>query len=321
VGIILNYYKKNTVHRYDDNGFIKYFSASDFPGLNAEPTSFKSGKNTLRGYFYSYEGCREDVLVIFCHGIGGGHRSYMTEIERLCKEGYKVFSYDNTGCFESDGEDIIGMSNSLSDLDAAVTYLKKEGIFQKYCAVYVMGHSWGGYAAGNIAAFHPDIKKAVVISGFISVKNLVTGTLGGAKDPVKKFILSRIMAFEKNANPGYWDRSIADAVKNGGTQFLFAHSTNDPSVSYEYNAKIIEDTAKGENVSFLINDNKLHNPNYTLDAVNYLTGVFGGFNKEKRAGNMKTFEQKKAYFAGTDWVRMTKQDEAFWGEVFKFLDK
>ena len=37
----------------------------------------------------------QDTLLIFCHGIGGGHRSYLTEIHTLCKAEKKA-CYANT---------------------------------------------------------------------------------------------------------------------------------------------------------------------------------------------------------------------------------
>lgn len=321
MGIITSIYKKSAVHRYDDNGYIKYFSAADFPGLNAEPFSFLSGKNTLRGYFYSYAGCREDVLIIFCHGIGGGHRSYMTEIDLLCRKGYRVLAYDNTGCFESDGKDIICMSESLADLDAAVTHLKNEGIFNNYKAVYVIGHSWGGFAAANIASFHPEIKKVVVIAGFISATALLLGWLGDEKKAVNKYILKKILAYEKSAAPKYWDAFTLNSVKNKGTKFLFAHSVDDTTVSYRLNTKRIQDEADADNVSFIICRGKLHNPNYTSDAVSYMARVFGDFNRANKAGKLKTPEKKKEFFKDTDWVRMTRQDEDFWKQVLTFIEE
>ena len=315
MSIISSIYKKAVIHRYDDNGYIKYFSAADFSGLKAEPVSFLSGKNTLRGFFYSYENCRSDALIIFCHGIGGGHLSYMTEIELLCRAGYRVLAYDNTGCMTSDGENIVCLSQSLADLDAAVTHLKKEGIFNKYESVYVIGHSWGGFAAGNIAAFHPEIKKAVVIAGFISVKNLLMGVLKG-ENGAKKLVINKILDFEKEIAPKYCDANTAETVKNTNTKFLFAYSKNDPAVSYNHNAALLPKT---ENTDFIIFDDRLHNPNYTLDAVTYMNKVFADFNKKKI--KLRTLEQKKEYFAAADWVRMTRQDEDFWKQVLAFFEK
>ena len=33
----------------------------------------------------------QDTLLIFCHGIGGGNRSYLTEIHTLCKAEKKAY--------------------------------------------------------------------------------------------------------------------------------------------------------------------------------------------------------------------------------------
>ena len=150
MGLGALFYKKLLIHRYDGEPYIKYFTAEDFPGLQAEPVEFDSDGNLLKGFFYSYPGFREDTLLIFCHGIGGGHRSYLTEIDLLAKAGYRVFAYDNTGCFASEGKDIRSMSRSLADLCNAIEFLKCEGIFQSYENVCVLGHSWGGFAAGCI---------------------------------------------------------------------------------------------------------------------------------------------------------------------------
>ena len=156
MGIVEAEYRKNFIRRYDGEAYLHYFSAADFPELLDEPFSFPSGDYRLSAHLYSCENAREGELLIFCHGIGGGHRSYMQEIVALCRRGYTVLAYDNTGCCDSEGPDIIGMSHSLADLDACVRYLKAEGIFQKYARVFVVGHSWGGFAAGNIGVTEVD---------------------------------------------------------------------------------------------------------------------------------------------------------------------
>ncbi|MBQ7595419.1 MAG: alpha/beta fold hydrolase [Clostridia bacterium] len=317
MNLVNRFYKNNLVHRYDDDGYIRYFCAADFPGLQAEGISFYSGENKLKGYIYSYEGCSREELIVFCHGLGGGHRSYMREIELLCKNGYPVLAYDNTGCFESEGDSIICLSQSLADLDHALCWLKSEGIFGRYKKVYVVGHSWGGYAAGNIAAFHSDISKVVVISGFISVKQMLKSFFAGTKMPLKSLIVYLIYRFEKKANPKYCDSTSLQSLSQKDTEFLLAHSTDDPTVSYEFNTKIAQNTAAGSNVSFLICKDKMHNPNYSSDAVKYMVKVFGEFQKANK--NLKTTEEKQAFFADVDWFRMTEQDMDFWKEVLAFL--
>ncbi|MBQ6569619.1 MAG: alpha/beta hydrolase [Clostridia bacterium] len=319
MGIITNGYKKAVIHRYDDEGYIKYFCADDFEGLRSENYEFFSGKNRLAGKFYYYDGCKKDELVIFCHGLGGGHRSYMTEINLLCKRGFEVFTYDATGCFESEGRSILCLTQFLADLDSAVKSLKSDGIFQKSGKIYVVGHSLGGYAAGNILNYHADIDRIVVISGAISVKQIIAGILGGARLPAKKLALKRILAYENKMCPDYANSSLLDALAGNEKKYFFAHSTDDAMMPYSYSTGYIKDTVKPAGARFLIYTDRGHNPNYTADAVRLMNGVFGGFNKAVKEKKVKTFGDKKAYFRDADWVRMTAQDKDFWAQVIDFL--
>ena len=312
-------YKKKLVHRYDDEGYIKYFSAADFPGLQAEPFSFTSGKNTLRGFWFRYGGERNE-LIVFCHGVGGGHRSYMTEIALLCGRGYTVLAYDNTGCFASEGKDIGGFTQSLADLDAAVKALKASGAFEKFSRVFVMGHSWGGYAAANIPAYQSCFEKAVVISGFVSVERMLLTQTAGAKTAINRYAFRQLCDFEKKAGPEYFGANALDAVNAGKTEFLFAHSEDDPMVPFADHTKYIMENA-AVNAEFLIVTGRMHNPNYTDDAVSYMSEVLGGFQAAQKTGKLKTLEAKQAYFKDTDWRRMTAQDEEFWDKVCTFLQK
>ncbi len=312
-------YKKKLVHRYDDEGYIKYFTAADFPGLQAEPFSFTSGKNTLRGFWYRYGGERNE-LIVFCHGVGGGHRSYMTEIAHLCGRGYTVLAYDNTGCFASEGRDIGGFVQSLADLDAAVKALKADGAWERFSRVFVMGHSWGGYAAANIPAYQSGFEKAVAISGFVSVERMLLTQTVGAKTAMNRFTFRQLCAFEKKAGPAYFGANALDAVNEGKTKFLFAHSKDDPVVPYAEHTRYIQENAKAD-AEYLIVSGRMHNPNYTSDAVIYMSEVFGGFQAAEKAGKLKTLEAKQAYLKDTDWRRMTAQDEAFWDKVCAFLQK
>ena len=127
---IVDVFKKQMYNRCDDNGTAYYFSADDFEGLNKRGFTFTAqAGHTLQGYFYWYENPMENRLVVFEHGMGGGHRSYMREIETIAKKGYMVFAYDHTGCMESGGESPNGFAQSLKDLDCCISTLKTAGCF------------------------------------------------------------------------------------------------------------------------------------------------------------------------------------------------
>lgn len=319
MGIIEAEYRKNFIRRYNGESYLTYFSAADFPELRDEPFSFPSGDYRLAAHWYSSEASGEGELVIFCHGIGGGHRSYMREIVALCRRGYTVLAYDNTGCFDSEGPDIVSMSHSLADLDACLCYLKAEGIFQKFAHVYAVGHSWGGFAAGNIASLQEGIEKAVVISGFISTERLLEDNLSGVAAPLRKTVLRRLCAFEKKAAPEYFEACTLDAVNGRKTRFLFAHSTDDPMVKFDRHTGYLRAHTDNPDVQYRISGDRKHNPNYTQDAVRYMNDIFAVFNQEVKDGKLKTLEDKQRYFSDADWFRMTEQDDAFWDDVVSFL--
>ena len=317
--IAQNVYKKELVHRYEGEDYLKYFSAADFPGLSDEPFRFMSGPNSLSAHRYAYKGER-DALVVFFHGLGAGHRSYMREIDVLCRRGYTVIAYDNTGCVESEGKDIGGFTQSLADAYAALTHLKNTGELAKYGRFFVMGHSWGGYAAANLPAYFEGIEKAVAISGFLSVEAMLRRQVEDATPkPLQKTFLKCFFEMEQTNAPRFFAADALKTVPGSKTQFLFAHSADDPVVLFEEHTGALQKLAP-KNARFLVCTGKKHNPNYSADAVTYMNGIFGGFQTAQKEGKVKTPEEKRAFFADADWLRMTEQDQAFWDSVFDFLE-
>lgn len=312
---IVGTFRQQFLRRCDDTGTAFYFSAQDFPGLCAEPFSFPSVKgHTLKGYFYHYDNPIPGRLVVFDHGFGGGHRSYMKEIEMLCRHGYLVFSYDHTGCMESGGESILGFTQSLVDLNDCLTALKAH----PRCAgldISVMGHSWGGFSTLNIVALHPEISHIVVLSGFVSVEKLVNSFFGGILKGYRKSILAL------EPNPEFARYDAVQSLSRTDAKVLLIYSENDKLVS----KSVHFDTLKAglshkDNVRFLLTANKGHNPNYTEDAVACLAQYSAAVGKKLKKKELETEAQKADFLVSFDWDRMTAQDEAVWAEIFRTLD-
>ena len=309
-------YRNMVYSRADDNGCVVYFTAEDFDGLHREEYSFPSSLgHTLSGAFYYYEGFDEKRLIVFDHGMGSGHTGYMTEIERLCREGYRVFSYDHTGCMKSGGESTNGFAQSLRDLDDAVKALKQD---ERYSAlpISVIGHSWGGFSTLNISALHPDIEKCVAMSGFISVEQILKGYFKGILLPFYK----KFLALEKKSNPDYVRYNALQSLKNTKTEMLIIHSDDDKTVSAENNFDLLEKELSGkENIRFLRLTGKNHNPNYTEDAVKYKDKFFSEYQRALKKKALTADEQKEAFKKKYDWKRMTAQDEKIWAEILELL--
>ena len=103
--VIKKFLQKTILIRYDKDGAIPYYSANDFPNLKVEENTFINSKGIeIHYFFYNYDNPRKDKIVLLCHGLGPGHTAYLTEIELLCKAGYKVLTLDYSGCDKSKGE-------------------------------------------------------------------------------------------------------------------------------------------------------------------------------------------------------------------------
>ena len=314
---VIKMYKAMAYTRCDDNGTAFYFSAEDFPGLHKESYVFESSMgHKLQGYIYNYDEPQEGRLIVFDHGFGGGHRSYMKEIELLARHGYRVFAYDHTGCMESGGETPNGMSQSLHDLDDCIRAVKLDPQFAG-TDISVVGHSWGGFSTLNISALHPEISKIVVMSGFVSVERLINSYFGG----IMKLYRKAIMDLENKANPEYVSFDAVCSLKKSQAKALLIYSDNDQRCHKDASYDVLKAELEGRpDTEFMLVSGRDHNPNYTEDAVKYLGEYLADLAAKNKKKLLETKEQKDAFLASFDWDRMTMQDETVWKTIFRFLD-
>ena len=315
--VIVGAFKSKMYSRCDDMGVAYYFSAKDFPGLHKVSYPFTSSLgHTLQGYIYSYDDPKPDRLIVFDHGFGGGHESYMKEIEMLCRHGYRVFAYDHTGCMESGGEGCRGMAQSLHDLDDCIKALRSDRELAEI-DISVMGHSWGGFSTLNITALHPDISHVVVLAGFVSVEKLVETNFAGALKGYRR----AVMALERETNPDYVDFDAIKTLSSYGGKALLVYSENDKLVkkNVHFNA-LYAALNKKDNVKLVLEMNKGHNPNYTENAVKLLGEYLSDLAKLGKNGKLKTDEEKAKFCESYDWGAMTEQDARVWADIFACLD-
>jgi len=313
---IVEMYKGMMHTRCDDDGTAFYFSRADFPGLIAEDYTFTSSLgHTMQGYFYYYTKPIDKRIIIFDHGFGGGHRSYMKEIERLCRHGFIVLAYDHTGCMESGGDTPRGMAQSLYDLNDCISRIKSDSRYSDF-DISVMGHSWGGFSTLNISALHPEVSRVVVLSGFVSVEALVnsyfSGLLRGYRKP--------IMALERSVNPVFSEYDARVSLKKSGVPALLIYSDNDKMCKRCHFDMLSDALKECEGVELKLLHGKGHNPNYTTDAVKYLGEYFKTKKKLAKKKKLDTDEEKAAFISSFDWDKMTEQDEGVWAEILAFLD-
>lgn len=314
---ILNVYKSNIQIRQDGNPLLHYYSASDFPGLQHTPFDFEGNSGQkLQGYYYYYSSPRKDRLIIFDHGMGNGHVAYLREIELIARRGYTVFTYDHTGCRESEGENVIGFAQSLCDLDYAINALHsaKEYGDAKYT---VIGHSWGGFAALNISALHPEIESCISLSGFIGVERMIEQFFSG----ILRFYRPSVLRLEHESNPMY---SLIDARKslnNSKSRILYIASDNDPTVKTAYHFDTLKNSPpEGADIEFCLVHGKLHNPNYSASAVSELDKMSKAMTEGMKKKAFETTDAVDAFRNSWDWEKITEQDEELWSKIFDFIE-
>lgn len=309
MGFFLNIYLSNFITRFDKNGITPFLSHLDFEGLYCENSFFTNSKgNKIAYFFYQYNNASKDKVILFLHGIGPGHTAYMSEINTLCKRGYKVLTLDYTGCDKSDGKDLYSVNQPTEDVDELLKFLNlKEEII-------VIGHSLGGYTTLNTINVHENITKAVVISGFISLKKELDGLFKHI--PFSSYPAIR---YEKKLKMKYGNLDNVKYLKTTEDKILFIHSKDDHLVPFETATGFIQKKIKNKNLSFIVVDGKKHNPNYTKESLDYMTETFEVYHEKIKSKELDTLEKKKEYMSDKSAFKMTYQDEEIWNQIFDFL--
>lgn len=150
-----------------------------------------------------------------------------------------------------------------------------------------VGHSLGGYTALCISNLVPAVKRAVIISGFVSISDEMMG-----------FVRFRILAnlvkrFEKKLDPHYGKLDNYIYLQNTTDKLLWIHSTDDPMVNYAHNAGQVLRT---------------------------MNAWMGGYHRLIREKQLDTSEARKAYFNEKPVRKMTEQDPAVVGEILRLTD-
>ena len=309
MGLVVNQYIKNLVGRYNKEVGIPYYSFSDFKGLKQEAKTFTNSRGVeIHYFFYYYDNFIKDKVVLFCPGIGPGHTSYLREIELLAKHGYKVLTLDYTGCGESKGKILGSLNMATFDVVELLNLMnfKEE--------VVMIGHSLGGYTSLNLVHLRDEIKKAVIMSGFVSIKSLMLELLHS------KFITNRILKYEQKTVPEYFGLNNEEYLKTTKDKLFVIQSEDDTLVPYKVALKVAEDV-NNPSIKTLKVTGRKHNPNYTDAAIKYMSETFGTYYKLIKNKTIKTDEDKINYFKNISIEKLTEQDTEMFEELFKFIDE
>lgn len=226
---IHNLYQEN-FPRYDRPKYSGYLQFSDVPDYPYSPVHFFSGKNSLAGYVFG-EGNTQGLVVI-APGRGGGGEKYLAETLYFVDHGWRVFSFDYTGSFASEGENMVGLPQSRVDLEAALAYIQNDASL-KDLPVVLWGHSWGGYAVTSVLQDHSGIAAVVSAASYNSPHGLMdeyvrseAGALGYGLYPFEWAY--QTLRFGRSAS-----RTAVDGINHSRTPVMIIHDRADEAIAYD----------------------------------------------------------------------------------------
>ena len=314
-----------TYERHDRVGPNLLLSFEDYKGAySRKPVSFQVGDSTLRGYVYGPENTRG--LIIFRHGIFSHHQEYLPFIVAMVDRGWRVFAYDAIGCGESDGDNVVGMSQSMRDVAEAVAFARESGLADGM-KVGLWGHSWGGYGVAAALGRTEDVDACVTMSGFDTPMKILNDTAGRMVGPIAvtqtpTMWLNSVLAFGGDA-----DVSASRAIADSGVPTLVIHGTGDTVVPYD-DVSILDNVRQSgvvpQNVSTMTLDDPGrdgHNDYfYSRESQQYLNECSAELARLLEASDGDAdAPEVQAYIASVDKLRANTANPELIGEIDAFF--
>ena len=283
-----------------------------------EAVEFFNRENRLTGHLYGVGD--PEGLVVISHGLGGGEESYLPEMMYFVDHGYQVLCYSNTGCWDSEGENCVGLSQSVLDLDAALDWVESERRFDGV-PVFLFGHSWGGYAVAAIFHFDHDIAASASVAGFNEAMPMIMEWGEGMIGPLIYAEYPFIWLNQKLTFGDAFGLTAVDAINSTDVPILILHGSGDTTVGYDTVSIMSKrDEITNPNARYLVcgEDRRDGHNNlfYSADAMDYAheKNEEGSRLDEQYGGDIPE-EVLRDYYASIDKFRLWELDAEFMGSI------
>ena len=256
--------------RSDGSPAYPYFLERQF-NVEKKDFSFRSGRWILRGSRYHFGPGPYRGVLIFFEGIGSGRNAYTKTICLFAKQGYLVYAFDYTGCMESEGPYIYGMGQVVNDQKAFFDWLDHDPAAQGY-ERYVVGHSWGGYAA--LIASNPvyKVKRVVSISGFNRVSDEYKALVPQLR-PGIFLLLTKIYLWVRLGKSG--NLAASDVLKKSNCPVLYIQGDQDKMVPLAAGRLSLEKDLHGQkNVAYLNLPGRGHQCFLSIKSEDYINELW-----------------------------------------------
>ncbi len=222
----VRYEKKELYNIYGEFDYSRVESTLDRKLVN-----FYSSKIKLQGYFYPAQDSKG--IVVVSHGMHAGADDYLPIISYLVDNNFSVFTYDCKGTYNSGGDSTVGMVTPLVDLDNALKFIKSD-CYMSTQPLFLLGHSWGGYAATSVLSLHKDIKACAAIAPFNSGYTLISEKGEQYVGPLAVG-LPRVFldAYQKLLFRSYTKYNAVKGINSSDIPVLIAHGDNDKVIHFD----------------------------------------------------------------------------------------
>jgi dipeptidyl aminopeptidase/acylaminoacyl peptidase len=213
------------------------------------------------------------------------------------------------------------MITPLVDLDNALKFIKSEPTLSG-APLFLLGHSWGGYAAASVLSLHRDIKACAVIAPFNSGYTLIyekskqyAGPLAGGTPKIFLDVYQKIL---------FKDYTRYDAVKginSSNIPVLIAHGNEDEIIGFDKQSVIArKDELRSENVFYYVgkDENSGHNTiMHSARAVEYQKKIASELEELKDASD----EELKAFCSTVDHALYSEVNEELMRQIVEMFNK
>ena len=279
--------------------------------LPRQEIKYQVQDSTLQGYFYPSQEGKGVVIVV--HGMKAGGDDYLPVIEYMVHAGFDVFSYDCTGTYNSSGDGTVGMCQSLIDLEGTISYVQSSGLSADK-PLFLIGHSWGGYAVTSVLALCPSIKGCAAIAGMHNACTLMTekaeqfvGKLSVLPAPV-------FAGYQRLLFKDYVEHNAVRGINATDAPVLVAHGVDDKTILWNKQSIIsYKSEFTNPNVEYYIGKGLQGEHNsilHSIEANAYQKQVESELKLlEYDKGEKLTDDDKRAYYATVDHALYSQVNE------------
>jgi len=238
----------------------KKISSYSLPGNNIpqaliKQVTFKSGGNTLYGYWVTSEGSYKGKTILYCHGNKKNIDNYWDRVMYLHKLGVNVFIFDFRGFGLSEGTS--SEEGLHEDASAAWNFIR-ESYAVEPDSLILYGYSLGNVSSIYLAAETLRPMALIAEAPFASANSLTQGSL--VLDIPSGWLTK-----------GTFDN--AEEIRKINTPFLLLHGSDDDFVRYRDNGKVVFDNAPEPKTLILVNDAVHTNVPETMGLDEYLSAI------------------------------------------------